>query len=31
MAIKSRDAKTLDADVDEILSGFGEKYKLDFC
>jgi hypothetical protein len=28
---KTRDAKTLEADVDEILAGFGEKYKLDFC
>ena len=31
MAFKSRDAKTLKADVDEILTGFGRKYKLDFC
>lgn len=31
MAFKSRDAKTLEADVDEILAGFGKKYKLDFC
>ena len=31
MAFKSRDAKTLESDVDEILAGFGGKYKLDFC
>ena len=31
MAFKSRDAKTLEAEVDEILAGFGEKYKMDFC
>ncbi len=31
MAFKSRDAQTLEADVDEILAGFGKKYKLDFC
>lgn len=31
MAFKTRDAKTLEADVDEILTGFGEKYKLAFC
>ena len=31
MAFKSRDAKTLEADGDEILAGFGEKYKMDFC
>ena len=31
MAFKSRDAKTLEADVDEILAGFGKKYKLNFC
>ena len=31
MAFKSRDAQTLEADVDEILTGFGEKYTLDFC
>ena len=31
MAFKSCDAQTLEADVDEILAGFGEKYKLDFC
>jgi hypothetical protein len=31
MAFKSRDAQTLEADVDEIVAGFGEKYKLDFC
>jgi hypothetical protein len=24
-------AQTLQADVDEILAGFGKKYKLDFC
>ena len=31
MAFKSRGAQTLEADVDEILTGFGEKYTLDFC
>ena len=31
MVFKSRDAQTLEADVDEILTGFGEKYTLDFC
>lgn len=31
MAFKSRDAQTLEADVDEVLAGFGKKYKLDFC
>jgi transposase len=31
MAFKSRDAKTLEADVDEVVAGFGKKYKLDFC
>jgi transposase len=31
MAFKSRDAKTLEADLDEILAGFGQRYKLDFC
>jgi len=31
MAFKSRDAQTLEADVDEILAGFGEKYKMDFA
>ena len=31
MAFKARDAKTLEADVEEILAGFGEKYTLDFC
>ncbi len=31
MAFKARDPKTLEADVQEILAGFGEKYKFDFC
>ncbi len=31
MAFKARDAQTLEADVEEILAGFGERYKLDFC
>ena len=31
MAFKSRDAQTLEADVNEIPTGFSEKYKLDFC
>jgi transposase len=31
MAFKSRDVQTLEADVDEIVAGFGDKYKLDFC
>lgn len=31
MAFKARDAKTLQADVGEILDGFGEKYKFSFC
>ena len=31
MALKSRDAQTLEADVNEIPTGFSEKYKLDFC
>ena len=31
MAFKSRDAQTLEADVDEVVAGFGTKYKLDFC
>ncbi len=31
MAFKSRDAQTLEADVDEVVAGFGKKYKLDFC
>ena len=31
MAFKSRDAKTLEADVDEVVAGFGKKNKLDFC
>lgn len=31
MAFKSRDAKTLEADVDEVVAGFGKKYKLNFC
>lgn len=30
MTFKSRDAKAHEADVDEILAGFGEKYKLNF-
>ena len=25
------DAQTLEADVEEVLAGFGERYKLDFC
>jgi transposase len=31
MAFKSRDACTLDADVEEIVARFGQKYTLDFC
>jgi transposase len=31
MAFKARDAKTLQADVEEILPGFGDKYTLSFC
>jgi transposase len=31
MAFKSRDTKTLEADVSEILDGFGVQYKMDFC
>lgn len=31
MSFKSRDAQTLEADVEEVLAGFGENYKLDFC
>jgi transposase len=31
MAYKARDAHTLDADVQEILTGFGQKYLFDFC
>jgi transposase len=31
MAFKARDAKTLQADVEEILAGFGDKYTLSFC
>lgn len=31
MSFKSRDAQTLEADVEEVLAGFGERYKLDFC
>ena len=31
MSFKSRDAQTLEADVEEVLAGFGEKYTLDFC
>lgn len=30
MAFKARDAKTLHADVEEILAGFGDKYMLSF-
>ena len=30
MSFKSRDAQTLEADVKEILAGFGERYKFDF-
>ena len=30
MAYKSRDAQTLQSDVEEILDGFGEKYKMEF-
>ena len=30
MSVKSRDSKTLEADVDEILDNFGSKYKLAF-
>ena len=31
MAFKTRDEQTLQADVQEIVDGFGKKYKLDFC
>ena len=31
MAFTARSAKTIEADVDEILAGFGERYKMDFC
>jgi transposase len=31
MAFKARDARTLEADVEEIVAGFGQKYTLDFC
>jgi transposase len=31
MAFKARNAKTIEADVDEIVAGFGERYKMDFC
>ena len=31
MTFKSRDAQTFEADVDKVLSHFGEKCKLDFC
>jgi len=31
MAFQARDAKTLEADVDEILAGFGTDYRLTFC
>ena len=27
----AQDAQTLEADVDEVVAGFGTKYKLDFC
>ena len=30
MAYKSRDTQTLQSDVEEILDGFGEKYKMEF-
>jgi transposase len=31
MDFKARDAQTIEADVDKILTGFGERYTLDFC
>ena len=31
MAFKARDAKTLEADVDQILAGFRTDYTLSFC
>ena len=31
MAFKARDAATLEADVSEIISGFGYKFKMNFC
>lgn len=31
MAFKARDAATLEADVSEIISGFGDKFKMNFC
>ena len=29
--IYRKSPKTLEADVDEVVAGFGKKYKLDFC
>jgi len=31
LAFKARDTKTLDADVDVILQGFGGAYRFTFC
>lgn len=31
MSFKSRDAQTREADVEEVLAGFGESYKMTFC
>lgn len=31
MAFTARNAKTIETDVDEILAGFGKRYKMDFC
>lgn len=31
MAFKARDAETLEADLDQILNGFGKDYTLSFC
>jgi hypothetical protein len=31
MRFISRDAQTLNADVQEVVAGFGERYALEFC
>lgn len=31
MAFKARDAGTLEADIDQILDGFGTDYRITFC
>ena len=30
MSVKTRDSNTLEADIEEILAGFGSKYKFNF-